>query len=124
MFGEGYSKAYEFHGYVGHAPRIVIDPFIIKDAKNKIAAYKGKEKIDHILNYLKQDPADNLYFIDYLKPVGSQSLLSTKQLNQEREGINAFIEDSLRKYKDDLKICRKYEWLKNYFRSQSLNSVE
>ena len=115
VFGEGYSKAYEFQRYVGHAPRIVIDPSIIQDAKDKISKYKGKNKIDHIFNYLRQDPADNLYFIDYLKPVGSHSLLSDQQLAQEREGINAFIEGRLRKYRDNLRICRKYEWLKNYF---------
>lgn len=115
VFGEGYSKAYEFQRYVGHAPRIVIDPSIIQDAKVKISEYKGKDKIDHIFNYLRQDPADNLYFIDYLKPFGSQSLLSARQLAREREGINAFIEGRLRKYRDNLSIRRKYEWLKNYF---------
>jgi len=115
VFGEGYSKACEFQRYIGHAPRIVIDPSIIQDAKNKISAYKGKDKVDHIFNYLKQDTADNLYFIDYLKPVGSQTLLSAQQLAQEWTWINLFIEGSIQKYGDDLRIRRKYEWLKNYF---------
>jgi hypothetical protein len=115
VFGEGYSKAYEFQRYVGHAPRIVIDPSIIQDARNKISAYKGKDKIVHIFDYLKQDEADNLYFIDYLKPVGSQSRLSAQQLAKEREGIKLFIEGSIQQHRDDIRICRKYEWLKNYF---------
>jgi hypothetical protein len=62
VFGEGYSRAYEGQGKVGHAPRIVVDPAVVQDAKEKVHAYKGTQKMAHVFKYLKQDPSDGLYF--------------------------------------------------------------
>jgi hypothetical protein len=113
IFGKGYSEAYKKEREIGHTPRIVIDPRIIEDGRQKVLNYKGKEK-DHIFNYLMRDACDGYYFIDYLKPVGLQKVESMAQLIEERNMIKVLIEKSLNLYKDDEKIIRKYEWLNNY----------
>lgn len=115
IFGKGYSDAYRKEGEIGHAPRIVIDPKIIEDGKTKVSNYKGKEKVDHIFNYLIEDNCDGYHFIDYLKPVGLQIGISREQLIADRNMIKVFIENRLELYKNDEKIIRKYTWLNNYF---------
>lgn len=115
IFGEGYSEAYRKEKEIGHAPRIVIDPKIIEDGRKKVFNYKGKEKVDHIFNYLIEDSCDGYHFIDYLKPVGLQIGISREQLMAERNVIKVFIENRLESYKNDEKILRKYKWLRNYF---------
>jgi len=115
IFGNGYSEAYRKEREIGHAPRIVIDPKIIEDGRKKVLNYKGKEKVDHIFNYLIQDTCDGYYFIDYLKPVGLQIGISREKLIAERNVIKVFIENGLKFYRDDEKITRKYKWLNNYF---------
>ena len=65
VFGKGYSDAYIKEQAIGHAPRIVIDPNLIEDAWQKVATYTGKEKIDHIFNYVIEDSSDGYFFIDY-----------------------------------------------------------
>jgi len=115
IFGKGYSEAYRKEREIGHAPRIIIDPKIIEDGKIKVSKHKGKEEVDHIFNYLIKDVCDGYYFIDYLKPVGLQAGVSREQLIVERKVIKYFIENSLKFYRDDEKITRKYKWLNNYF---------
>ena len=115
IFGKGYSEAYRKEREIGHAPRIVIDPIIIEDGKIKVSNYKGKEEVDHIFNYLIKDASDGYYFIDYLKPVGLQVGVPREQLIAERKVIKDLIDNSLKFYKDDEKITRKYNWLYNYF---------
>jgi hypothetical protein len=115
IFGKGYSEAYRKEREIGHAPRIVIDPIIIEDGKIKVSSYKGEEEPDHIFNYLIKDACDGYYFIDYLKPIGLRVGVSREQLIAERKVFKVFIENSLKFYKDDEKITRKYKWLYNYF---------
>jgi hypothetical protein len=123
IFGEGFSKAYELEHKIGHAPRIVIDPEVIKDARAKIAAYKGSENVVHIFNYLMQDTSDGLYFIDYLKPVGSQSRLSCEVREKERNSIGTFIQSCLKEFSCNLKVYRKYRWLAAYYKqAQNISS--
>jgi len=77
--------------------------------------HKGKEEFDHIFNYLIKDTSDGYHFIDYLKPIGLKIGLSKEQFTAERKKIKVFIENSLMLYRNDEKITRKYNWLKNYF---------
>jgi len=114
IFGLGYSEAYRKEREAGHAPRIVVDPTIVKDGKEKVSRYKGKEKVDHIFNYITEDTCDGYYFIDYLKPVGVQTVLPQEQLRQERMNIKQFLERNLLKHSENEKIYRKYKWLENY----------
>ncbi|MCX5822280.1 MAG: hypothetical protein NTY86_01920 [Deltaproteobacteria bacterium] len=114
IFGKGYSEAYRKEREIGHAPRIVFDPRIIDDGRQKVLNYKGKVKVDHVFNYLMRDASDGYYFIDYLKPIGLQTAESRAQLIEERSTIKVFIENCLNLYKDNEKIIRKYEWLNNY----------
>ena len=115
IFGKGYSDAYRKEKEIGHAPRIVLDPQIIDDGKEKVFNYRGKEKVDHIFNYIIQDACDGYYFIDYLKPVGLQIGVRKENLIEEREKVKLFIENNLKLYRNAEKIYRKYMWLKNYF---------
>ena len=115
FFGKGYSEAYRKEREIGHAPRIVIDPKIIEDGREKVLNYKGTEKVDHIFNYIIQDTCDGYYFIDYLKPIGLQVGVSIEQLITERNKVKIFTENSLKLYRSDEKINRKYKWLNNYF---------
>ena len=110
IFGKGYSEAYRKEGKIGHAPRIVIDPKIIEDGRTKVLNYKGKEKVDHIFNYLIEDSCDGYHFIDYLKPVRLQIGISREDLIAERKVIKAFIENRLELFKDDEK-----EWFSLFF---------
>lgn len=115
VFGEGYSKAYEYQGKVGHAPRIVLDPVVVQDAEEKVQAYRGTQKMGHVFNYLRQDPSDGLYFIDYLRPLKNRPQSYYDRTIEEHGGIDRFINENLVKYRNDLKIRRKYEWLRWYF---------
>jgi len=115
IFGKGYSEAYRKEREVGHAPRIVVDPHIIENGKQKVKNYKGKEKIDHIFNYLMKDVSDGYYFIDYLRPFRALPNDIELKILEERRIIKTFINRCKVEYKDDEKILRKYEWLINYY---------
>jgi hypothetical protein len=115
LFGSGYSEAYKGEKTIGSAPRIILAPEVVNDAIRVISQYSGKEKMVTALNYLQQDNCDGFYFIDYLKPVGTQSVLPKEQLLEERAAIKSFIEEALHKYRDDHGILPKYKWLENYF---------
>jgi len=115
VFGEGYSRAYEYQEKVGHAPRIVLDPVVVQDAEEKVQAYRGTQKMAHVFNYLRQDPSDGLYFIDYLRPLKNRPQSYYDRTIEEHGDIDRFIDENIAKYRGDLKIRRKYEWLRWYF---------
>ena len=124
IFGEGFSKAYEGESDIGHAPRIVIAPDVIEDARAKVAAYSGAENCAHIFKYLRQDPSDGLYFIDYLKLAGSQTRLREEERDKERIAIGHFIQSGLQKFQSNLNVHRKYCWLESYYqKAQQANAA-
>jgi hypothetical protein len=114
IFGKGYSEAYKKEKEIGHAPRIVIDPMLIEDAKSKISRCSNLDKMDHILNYIIADSSDGLSFIDYLKPVGIRIGIPKEQYILERAKILKFIEKNIITYQADEKILEKYRWLQQY----------
>ena len=114
IFGKGYSEAVGKEKEIGHAPRIVVDPSLVKEAKTAILNAK-KTFYDHILNFVMEDSCDGCYFFDYLKPVGIQATIEKEQLVSQREKIKIFIQNQLIAYRDNEKILRKYNWLNNYF---------
>lgn len=115
VFGSGYSDAYGGERLIGGAPRIVLSPSVVKDAKRVINQYGGKKKMVTALDFLMEDKSDGFYFIDFLKPIGSQSVLSRDQVLAERASIRNFIESCISKYELNYKVLAKYKWLKNYF---------
>lgn len=115
IFGPGYSDAFKGESLIGGAPRIVLDPMIVKDAKRVIESIENRRKLVTALDFLVEDPSDGFYFIDYLNPFGTSGSLSIDQLRQERESIKDFINNSLSKFEYDYKIKAKYKWLENYF---------
>ncbi len=120
LFGAGYSDAYRGEGMIGSAPRIVLSPDVVKDAKRVIRNYSGDQKMDSALDFLQEDKSDGFSFIDYLKPVGSQSVFPKKQMMEDRDLIEGFIRDSLSKFDSDYSILPKYKWLENYFNHSSV----
>lgn len=116
VFGEGYCRAYECQGKVGHAPRIVVDPGVIQDVREKIATDTDIEEKDNVFDYLRRDPSDGLYFIDYLRLPATikKSSSSDDETEEEYRGTDLFISENTAKYADDLTIRRKYEWLRWY----------
>ncbi len=119
LFGAGYCDAYAAEKDFGGAPRIVISPNIIEDAKRVVSGYSGQEKMVSIFDFIREDSSDGFYFVDYLKPVGIPALLPKEQLINERNSVKTFIETCLDKYKRDYSIWRKYKWLENYFKESS-----
>lgn len=120
LFGSGYSDAYRGEGLIGWAPRIVLEPKVVKDAM-RVVSQHGENRNDVVtaFDYLKEDPYDGFHFIDYFKPVGNQSVLSKEHLLDERREIQLFIEQNLQTYRDDYKIYPKYKWLQSYHASCS-----
>lgn len=96
IFGTGYSAAYECEGIIGHAPRIVVAPEILKSFASKCMC-------------LKED-IDGFHFIDYLNPLNE-----SKHSIEERKSIEDFIDSKLKEYEGNLKVFPKYKWLQNYF---------
>lgn len=115
IFGKGYSDAYRKEQTIGHAPRVVVDPQIISTGKRVVESYKGDmDKVDHLFNHLFRDASDGYYFVDYLRPIASSLGIVNAKSAEERDGIKAFVKDALVRFKDDVEIVRKYEWLSNY----------
>ena len=110
IFGRGYSEAYQKEREIGQAPRIVIDLCLIKEVKS--IDLQEQYPHGHILDLLRQDKNDGLYFIDYLKPLTLFN--NVEKMKTEREEIKKIVKDKLIKYCDDQKIIRKYNWLSNY----------
>jgi hypothetical protein len=119
VFGIGYSDAYEGEKIIGSAPRIVLDPEIVLNAKHDIEQYGRHKYFGTVLDYLKEDPCDGFHFLDYLKPVGGQSVLSKEQLIREHRSIHTFIEQKLKEYHNNYRIYPKYKWLENYYQESA-----
>ena len=96
IFGTGYSSAYECERTIGHAPRIVVSPEILKSFSSGCMC-------------LKKD-TDGYYFIDYLNP-----LTVRKHSAEKRKSIEEFIRSKLEEFGSNLKVYPKYKWLENYF---------
>lgn len=117
IFGAGYSDAYKGEGRIGGAPRIVLDPLIVKDAKRVIASNGNRANLVTALDFLVEDSSDGFYFVDYLNPIGSQRHLPKDQLGSERASIKQFIDESVSEFENDCRVRAKYKWLENYFQS-------
>jgi len=117
LFGAGYSDAYKGEGTIGGAPRIVLDPRIVQDAKRVIESEPNKNNFITVFDYLTEDKSDGCYFIDYLKPAGNQSSLPKHQVIKERESIKYFISESLTIFEESCSVKEKYKWLETYFDS-------
>ncbi len=121
IFGEAYSETVKKEKEIGDAPKIVISPTIIEDARKVIKKVRNKDKnlnnFKTIFDLIKLDSKDNSYFIDYLKPYGSEieNKISLKQQKSEFNSIINFININLDKYKNEKSIYKKYLWLQKYY---------
>jgi hypothetical protein len=114
VFGEGYIRAWKGEeGLKNGPPRIVLDP--------ELAAYaleRGEDKppdgYHSAFEYLHQDPCDGLWFIDYLKPVGTRKKDSAESLRTARGNIREWIKRQQDAYQADHHVGSKYHWLEQY----------
>lgn len=95
VFGPAYITAYTKEKVIGHAPRVVVDLGIVAEMKHAVLNTPNMEGLDTVLNYLREDPSDGCYFIDYFKPISLMAGESKENLVQERAGIKKFIEDAI-----------------------------
>ncbi len=116
LFGPGYSEAYEYESKIGYAPRVVLSPNIINGAKSKIEKIVDPSKVETIFDYIKKDPNDDQYYIDYLKPYGNsvEKYLPLHKQLEEMRTIKSFINERISNFKDEVGIRQKYEWILNY----------
>jgi hypothetical protein len=121
LFGEGYSNAYKSESQLGGPPRIVVSPEITSKANITIEDAQEKQDIEikTIFDLLTKDPSDGLYFIDYLNPVGTQSLSSKEQLRDEMLSVKDFILEQVDSSDQNINILQKYNWLNWYYLKSS-----
>ncbi|MBT6230900.1 MAG: hypothetical protein HOI47_30025 [Candidatus Scalindua sp.] len=115
LFGEGYNNAYKGEQQIGGSPRIVVSSEIIQDAEATLGRKTTREGYKSIFDFVKEDPCDGLYFIDYLKPIGYLASKERSKLLEDRHEIKRIITSNLIGYTTNQKIRSKYKWLETYF---------
>ncbi len=117
LFGEGYSNAYKNESTLGGPPRIIVSPDIIAKANKAINDYRATSdiKINTVFDFLMQDPSDGMFFIDYLNPVGTQSLIPKEQLIDEMASVKSFIIEQINSAEKNINLLQKYNWLNWYY---------
>ncbi len=118
LFGAGYSNAYHGEQSIGAYPRIVCSPHIVRDARKAIDAHPNADKMTTAFDFLREDK-DGYYYVDYLKPIGGQLVLSKDQLSTERNGIEKLIASNIEEHNMNDKVRAKYKWLETYFHQTS-----
>lgn len=117
IFGTGYSDAYKKEREIGHAPRIVLAPALVGNAKQLVSNNQNCENDESVFYFLSEDSCDGNYFLDYLKPIGEIKGIPKRQFLAERVGIKALIEENLAKHTGDDKVMRVYNWFNKYYSS-------
>lgn len=115
LFGDGYLDAYEGEVRIKGPPRIVIASDVLHDARSQIAMAQQRmpSGAASIFDYLRQD-SDGVYFIDYLKPVGTFGLRAPEERRSEIEAVLRLAEEGRDRFRGEPSIVRKYEWLCGY----------
>lgn len=114
LFGKAYNDAYALEEKTVIYPRIIID-------ENTIDSFDGKSSS----SFLKCDPHDGCYFVDYLRHIDDPD--ETNDLILEMKHEEGYVDnvrgklEKARKYIDDMiekgktmSIKMKYRWTKNY----------
>ncbi len=116
LFGMGYSEAYRGESsYIGGAPRIVLDPEVVSNAKKVVDSQTSLEGIMTVFDYLREDN-DGFHFVDFLKPIGTQLSLTRDQLIDDRKTIKTLVDDAIIENISKPTIWSKYKWLENYLK--------
>lgn len=64
LFGAGYSEAYKGESfYIGGAPRIVLDPKVVSNAKRVVDSQTSLEGMRTVFDFLREDN-DGFHFVD------------------------------------------------------------
>ena len=94
-------------------PRIVLDPVLAAYVLKK-GADKPSDGSYSAFNELRNDPCDGLWFIDYLKPVGTRSEDDAEELRTARKAICEWIKSQKEIHQADHRVRSKYHWLEQY----------
>lgn len=114
VFGDGYIRAWKGEqGLTNGSPRIVLDP----ELANYTLSWADRESQEgkvSAFDSLRQDSCDGLWFIDYLKPVGTRNKDNPEKLRTAREEIREWIKNQKEVYQADHRVSSKYHWLEQY----------
>ena len=114
IFGEAFIRACKGEqGLKNGPPRIVLDPELAAYAL-ETGADKSTDGYPSAFEYLHQDPCDGLWFIDYLKPIGTRNEDKPEELRTAREEIRKWIKKQKADHQADHHVCSKYQWLEQY----------
>ena len=113
-FGKGFQDAYAGEKQLKGPPRVVISPSLIDSAVAAGAHTSGPGYVS-LFDYLRQDPCDERWHIDYLKPVGLLAGESADQLRINRKSIASWAEKRTKECSSQ-HIADKYRWILNYER--------
>lgn len=122
IFGPAVIKAYQIENSTTY-PRVQISASIIDDLRK--IGFEQKKIFDYYVN-LKNDKNihlseietfickdfDDCYFVHYFNTIENIALFHN---SVKKEKIYHFIEEQIRKYKENEKLSLKYGWLRNYY---------
>jgi len=113
-FGKGFQDAYAGEQQLKGPPRVVIAPALI-DSAIAAGAHTSVPGYISLFDYLRQDPCDGHWHIDYLKPVGLLAGESADQLRIDRKSIASWAEKRATECSSQ-HVADKYRWILNYER--------
>lgn len=126
LFGEGYIRAFKVESeasdskiLIDHAPRIIIDDQMIKEAQLQREGAKqlvDSGKMKCVLDDFCLDE-DGKYFINIFAGAILNKDYSKENLEGEMSKIRTFINDSKEEHKADDGIMSKYIWLEKHMDS-------
>lgn len=116
VFGPALVKAYEMERDAVVYPRIVVETAVLDRLHNDPTMYdEGRtldQELEHIDELLTEDHS-GLWYIDYLSAVESECD-DYNQYLRFLESHKTLVEKGLKSSKGDLKVRKKYDWLRSY----------
>jgi hypothetical protein len=113
VFGTGYLNACCGERAVAGPPRVVVAPTVVDLGERAVRANQ-QPGMKSVFELLRRDPADGLFFVDYLNPAINLAPIEVQA--EERHNISVFVDSALRSYPEG-SIRRKYVWLREYLDS-------
>lgn len=95
--------------------RVVVDTdFLVTTIANPPKSFSIKEYKNGIMDLLKKDSSDNVYYLNFLDSI-PYTLDNPDDIETIFFKIKNNITQSLISYKNNTEILEKYEWMKNYY---------
>ncbi|MDK4486151.1 hypothetical protein MVQ23_09880 [Fusobacterium necrophorum] len=114
-FGPALVNAINLESKHAKYARVVVDTdFLVTTTANPPKLFSSNEHKNQIMEFLKKDSSDNLYYLDFLDSI-LDSLDYPEDIKNTFVKIKNNITQSLISYKNNTQILEKYEWMKNYY---------